>query len=364
MRAAVLHSAPGQLHIEDIAIDLPLKNEVLIRVAASGLCHSDLHFMEGHLPIDLPAVLGHEVSGVVEAVGEDVTYVAPGDHIIACLSVFCGQCEYCLSGRPSICGNPDMTDRPQSATPRLSQEKTPLFQFMRLGAFAEQILVHQNAITKINRDMPLDKAALIGCGVTTGLGAVFNTARVEPGASVAVIGCGAIGLNVIQGARICGAQRIFAVDTNSRKLELAQTFGATDVVDASASDAVEQIIEHTDGTGVNYSFEAIGLSATARQAFMMLAKGGKAIVIGLMGADEEVSLPGLHFLAERSIQGCDMGSNRFRIDMPSYVDLYMNGRLNLDDMVSRRISLDQVNEGFAAMKRGETVRSVITFDAV
>ena len=232
---------------------------------------------------------------------------------------------------------------------------------MRLGAFAEQILVHQNTLAKISSDMPLDKAALIGCGVTTGLGAVFNTARVEPGATVAVIGCGAIGLNVVQGARICGAHRVIAVDTNAGKLELAKGFGASDTVNAGDGDPVAQVMDLTNGSGVTYAFEAIGLSATARQAFMMLAKGGKAVVIGLMGADEEINLPGLHFLAERSIMGCDMGSNRFRMDMPRYAELYMDGRLNLDDMMSRQISLDEINDGFAAMKRGETVRSVITF---
>ena len=361
MRAAVLHSTPGQLEIEDISIDLPQADEVLVRVAASGLCHTDLHFMEGHLSIDLPAVLGHEVAGVVEAVGENVTYVRPGDHVIACLSVFCGQCEFCLTGRPSICGNPGFSDRPEDSPARLTHGETPLFQFMRLGAFAEKILVHQNTLAKISPDMPLDKAALIGCGVTTGLGAVFNTARVEPGATVAVIGCGAIGLNVVQGARICGAHRIIAVDTNAGKLELAKGFGASDTVNATDGDPVAQVMELTGGSGVSYAFEAIGLSATARQAFMMLAKGGKAVVIGLMGADEEISLPGLHFLAERSIMGCDMGSNRFRVDMPRYAELYMDGRLNLDDMMSRQISLDEINDGFAAMKRGETVRSVITF---
>jgi S-(hydroxymethyl)glutathione dehydrogenase / alcohol dehydrogenase len=362
MRAAVLRSVPGQLEIEEVSIDLPQPGEVLVRVSASGLCHTDLHFMQGHLPVDVPAILGHEVAGIVEKVGDGVTYVKPGDHVIACLSVFCGQCQQCLTGHPSICAEPESTDRSQSQPSRLQSNNEDVVQFMRIGGFAEQILVHQNAIAKIRKDMPLDKAALIGCGVTTGLGAVFNTAKVKPGATVAVIGCGAIGLNVIQGAKICGASRIIAIDTNPRKLETASKFGATDFINPADGDPVEQVLELTKGTGVNFSFEAIGNSVTARQAFMMLAKGASAIIIGLMGSEEEVSLPGLHFLAERKIQGCDMGSNRFRIDMPQYVEFYMDGRLNLDDMISERITLDEINDGFTAMSQGDTVRSVIMFD--
>lgn len=362
MRAAVLHEIPGKLEIETLAIDKPGPNEVLVQIMASGLCHTDLHFMEGHLKTALPAVLGHEAAGVVEAVGDDVSYVSPGDHVIACLSVFCGACEHCLNGSPSICANPESTDRTKEMAPRISMGGRAVGQFMRLGAFAEQILVHQNAIAKVSRDIPFDRAALIGCGVTTGLGAVFNTARVEPGSTVAVFGCGAIGLNVIQGARLSGAGRIVAVDVNPDKLKMATNFGATDLVNAAEHDPVEQIQALMAGRGVKYSFEAIGHPKTAEQAFMCLSKGGTSTIIGLMGAEDKVELSGLHFLAERKVQGCDMGSNRFRVDMPSYVQFYLDGRLNLDDMVSQTIRLEDVNAGFDAMKRGETVRSVITFN--
>lgn len=362
MRAAVLREIPGRLTLEEVAIDKPGPREVLVRVAASGLCHTDLHFMEGHLTTSLPTILGHEVAGTVEAVGSDVTYVAPGDHVIASLSVFCGSCEYCLGGRPAICAHPDTTDRTAAEAPRLSSGGAGVGQFMRIGGFAEQILVHQNAIVKVSRDIPLDRAALIGCGVTTGLGAVFNTARVRPGQDIAVFGCGAIGLNVIQGARVAGANRIFAVDINPRKLAIAGRFGATDLVSADGVDPVAAILELTRGRGVDCSFEAIGMARTAEQAFMCLAKGGTATLIGLMGATEKVQLSGLHFLAERRVQGCDMGSTRFRIDIPHYVKLYLDGRINLDDMVSQRLPLERINDGFDAMKAGETVRSVITFD--
>ncbi len=362
MRAAVLNTIPGQLEIEDISIDKPAPNEVLIRVAASGLCHTDLHFMDGHLKTELPVVLGHETSGVVEQVGADVSYVQPGDHVVACLSIYCGNCAQCLSGRPSICENPDASERAGPSPPRLHRSGQPVGQFMRLGGFAEQILVHQNAIAKISPDMPLDRAALLGCGVTTGLGAAFNTASVSPGATVAVFGCGAIGLNVVQGARISGAEQIICVDNNQAKLDTALRFGATDLVDANTTDPVEAIMELTGGRGVTHSFEAVGSSLTARQAFMCLAKGGTATIIGLMGAEEQVELPGLHFLAERKIQGCDMGSNRFRIDMPRYAKMYLDGRLNLDDMMSETIGLHDVNKGFSAMRAGKTIRSIITFE--
>jgi S-(hydroxymethyl)glutathione dehydrogenase/alcohol dehydrogenase len=222
------------------------------------------------------------------------------------------------------------------------------------------MLVHENALVKIRDDMPLEQAALIGCAVTTGLGAVFNTAKVRPGSTVAVIGCGGVGLNSVQGAAIAGAGRIIAIDTVPWKLLLAKSFGATDVVDATDGDAVEQVRELTGG-GVEFSFEAIGLKSTAEQSFTMLRKGGTATIIGMVPEGQNLELHGADFLDEKKIQGSNMGSNRFRIDMPRYVDLYMSGRLKLDELVSARINLEDVNQGFDAMRRGEVARSVITF---
>ena len=245
--------------------------------------------------------------------------------------------------------------------PRLSWRGEPIHQFLRLSAFAEMLLVHENTLVKIRDDMPLDRAALIGCAVTTGLGAVFNTAKVPPGSTVAVIGCGGVGLNVVQGAWIAGAGRIIAVDMMPWKLELARQFGATDLVDASAGDAVAQVRELSEG-GVEYSFEAIGLKATAEAAFAMLRKGGTATVIGMIPEGQKIEITGSDLLDEKKIQGSNMGSNRFRIDMPNYVDLYLSGRLKLDELVSARIGLDQINEGFEAMRRGEVARSVIVFE--
>lgn len=305
-------------------------------------------------------VLGHESAGVVEAVGSDVHYVKPGDHVITCLSVFCGHCEQCLTGHMSLCQEPEV-NRGKDEEPRLASNDHPLTQFAQLGSFAEQMLVHEHALVKIREDMPMDRAALIGCGVTTGVGAVIHTAAVEPGSTVAVIGCGGIGLSCINGAAIAGAARIIAIDRVESKLDLARKFGATDVVDASDGDAVAKVIEMTGG-GVHYSFEAIGLKVTAEQAFQMLRNGGTATVIGMIPPGHMVSLHGPDFLMEKKIQGSMMGSNRFRVDMPRFVDFYLQGRLHLDDLVSSRISLSDINEGMAALETGEVARSVIMFD--
>jgi S-(hydroxymethyl)glutathione dehydrogenase/alcohol dehydrogenase len=350
------------VEIEDLRVADPARNEVLVRVQAAGLCHSDLHFMEGKYPAMTPAVCGHESAGVVEAVGDQVAYVKPGDHVITCLSVYCGNCEHCLTGHLSLCANKADVQRPLDAPARLqSPDGSPLNQMFDMGSYAEQMLIHEHGLVKIDKEMPLDRAALIGCGVTTGLGAVFNTARVAPGETVAVLGAGGIGLNCIQGARIAGAGRIIAVDMVASKLELAKQFGATDVVNASAGDAVSQVFELSGG-GVHHAFEAIGLKATAEQAFGMLRRGGAATVIGMIPIGQTVEIPGYELLYEKKLQGSNMGSNRFRVDMPRYVDLYLQGRLMLDELVSRRITLDEINDGFDAMKTGEIARSIITFD--
>ncbi len=361
MRGAVLHTSPGHLEVTDVAIDDPGPREVLVRTAAAGLCHSDLHAIDGSIPARLPALLGHEAAGVVEAVGDQVHHVAQGDHVISCLSVFCGHCEHCVSGFPNRCQSTEMR-RGRDERPRLSfEDGTPLNQWYQLSSFAELMLVHENALVKIVDDIPLDRAALIGCGVMTGVGAVIHTAAVKPGETVAVIGCGGIGLNCVQGARLAGAGRIIAVDRVPMKLELAKRFGATDAVDASQVDAVAAVIEMTGG-GVHHAFEAIGLKATAEQAFGMLRSGGTATVVGLLPLGAKIEVTGLSLIGERKLQGSLMGSNRFRVDMPRLVDLYLQGRLDLDNLISARIALDQVNEGFKAMQGGEVARSVVIFD--
>lgn len=360
MKAAVFREVNKPMEIEEISVSKPGPREVLIRTAAAGVCHSDLHFFNGTYPGVTPMVLGHESAGVVEAVGSDVHYVKPGDHVITCLSVFCGHCEFCLTGHMSLCQEPE-TRRAPDAEPRISQKGAVMGQFANLGSFAEYMLVHEHAVAKIREDMPLDRAALIGCGVTTGVGAVIHTAKVEPGATVAVIGCGGVGLSCINGAAIAGASRVIAVDRVASKLELARKFGATDVVNAGEVDAIEAVKELTGG-GVHYSFEAIGLKVTAEQAFNMLRNGGTATVIGMIPPGHMVSLHGPDFLFEKKIQGSFMGSNRFRVDMPRYVELYLQGKLHLDDLVSGHIKLGGINDAFKQLETGEIARNVIMFN--
>ncbi|MSQ11440.1 MAG: Zn-dependent alcohol dehydrogenase [Dehalococcoidia bacterium] len=360
MKAAVFLGPHKELVIQEIDVDRPRGREVLVRTVASGVCHSDLHFVEGLWPWPAPAVLGHEGAGIVEAVGPDVTYVKPGDHVITCPSVFCGSCAQCLTGHPARCQN--SPKRGENEPPRLKlKDGTPVNQLAGLGTYAEKMLVHENAVVKIPDSMPLDRAALIGCGVTTGVGAVLNTAKVEPGSTVAVFGAGGVGLSAIQGARIAGALRIIAVDIGEFKLSKARELGATDVVDAGKGDPVATIKEMTGG-GVDYSFEAIGLKKTAEQAFDCLAPGGTATVIGMVPVGQKLEIDPVTLLGERKIQGSGMGSNRFRVDMPRYIEFYQQGRLKLDEMISRRGRLEDVNKAFQAMKNREVARTVLMFD--
>jgi S-(hydroxymethyl)glutathione dehydrogenase / alcohol dehydrogenase len=362
MKAAVFHGPKLPLSIEDVEIDKPQDREVLIKTVASGVCHSDLHFVEGLYPYAAPAVLGHEAAGIVEEVGKQVTYVKPGDHVICCLSVFCGNCEQCMSGHPNRCSNKAATQRKPGDKPRISQKGKPINQFLDVSSYCEKMLLHENGIVKIREDFPLDRAALIGCGVTTGVGAVLNTAKIEPGSTVAVFGAGGVGLAAIQGARIAGARKIIAVDMFEGKLAMAKRLGATDTVDASNSDPVDEIRKLTGGDGVDYAFEAIGLKKVAEQAFIALKPGGTATVIGMIPVGQKVEIDGYMFLTERKLQGSNMGSNRFRIDMPKYIDFYLQGRLNLDDMISQRRKLEDVNDAFRAMKAGEVARTVLMFN--
>ncbi len=333
-----------------------------MRTVGAGLCHSDLHFMEGLFRLKVPAVLGHESAGVVEAVGEGVTYVQPGDHVVCCLSIFCGSCRQCLSGFPNRCTNPAATSRPKSAPSRLSRDDgTAVGQFARLGGFAELMLIHQNGVVKVTEDIPLDKVALIGCGVLTGSGAVFRTAGVEPGSRVCVIGAGGIGLAAIQAARIVGAGQVIVVDVSESKLDTARHLGATATVDASQVDNVVEAVRELSGGGVDYSFEAIGKKPTAEQAFKMLDTGGTATIIGMVPDDQRLEIKAMDLLMEKRLQGSMMGSNQFRTDIPRLISMYLDGRLDLDTMVSKTLTLDEVNEGYALMKKGEVARSVISF---
>jgi S-(hydroxymethyl)glutathione dehydrogenase / alcohol dehydrogenase len=362
MKAAIFHGANQPLTVEQVDIDEPQDHEVLVRTVATGVCHSDLHFAEGLWPHPAPAILGHEGAGIVEKVGNGVTYLKPGDHVISCVSVFCGSCDQCLSGHPNLCVNAAAGQRPKGTKPRLSQGGKPMSSLGSLGTFAEKMLVHEHALVKITEKIGLDRAALIGCGVTTGVGAVLNTAKIEPGCDVVVFGCGGVGISAIQGARIAGAGRIIAVDQFESKLAMARKFGATHTIDASQTDAVKEIKEMTGGRGADYSFEAVGVKKLAEQCFECIRPGGTATIIGMIPFGQKVELDGAAFLSERKIQGTLMGSNRFRTDMPKYINFYLDGRLNLDDMISRRGKIEDVNEAFRAMKSGEVARSVLMFE--
>lgn len=358
MKAAVLYAPNQPLVVEDIDIDEPQANEVIVKTAASGVCHSDLHFMEGKYPYPVPAVLGHESAGIVEKVGSAVTKVKPGDRVVVAFVTSCGACDYCVTGRPYLCQNQQALGR----VGRLSKQGQPVMQFANMSAFAEYQLVHENACVKVPDGVPLEAAALVGCSVMTGVGAVSNTAKVPVGATVAVVGAGGVGLNIIQGAKLAGASRIIAVDLLENKLAAAKEFGATDVVDASTGDPVQQVKNLTGG-GVDFAFEAIGLSKTAEQCWGMIKPGGKAVVVGMVPFGQTVNVPGHEFvLGEKSILGSFYGSTRQQYDMPWLMELYRQGRLKIDELITRRYKLDQINEAYEALKNGEVNRSVITFD--
>jgi S-(hydroxymethyl)glutathione dehydrogenase/alcohol dehydrogenase len=363
MKAAVMRVNNEPLSIEDLVIDDPLPGEVLVKTAASGICHSDLHMIEGGIPLPPPAVLGHEPAGVVEAVGEGVTNFAPGDHVIGCLNRWCGVCHFCTGGRPYLCITAYMPSRPVDAKPRLATQKgDAVGQLGDLSSFAEKMLCTERSLVKISDDMPLDRACLIGCGVTTGLGAALKTVNIPAGSSVVIIGCGGVGLAALQGARIGGAGKIIAVDTQAWKFELAQSLGATHCVDATDGDPVAAVQGLTGG-GADFVFECIGLVPTVQQAVSMTGRGGTTVLVGVVPITETVAISAADLtLQEKKITGSFMGSNEFRVDMPRYIDFYLDGRLRLDEMISSRIGLEDVNNAFDAMRKGTEARQVIIFD--
>ncbi len=355
MKAAVLTEAKKPLVIQDVEIADPGPGQVLVKTGASGVCHSDLHFIDGLWPVPTPAVLGHEAAGTVEQVGEGVTYVEPGDHVVLLFVPFCGVCSYCTTGRPNLC------PQGRSRTPTLRIGDKSVAPFLSMSSFAEYMVVPEGGVVKIPKDVPFASAALVGCGVMTGVGAAINTAKVAPGSACAVIGTGGVGLNVIQGCALAGAERIIAIDINTNKLEMAREFGATHFIDASKEDPVAKVRELTEG-GADYAFEVIGLPEAITQAFDMARPGGEAIVVGMapIGSEAKISAPA--FLGEKVLRGCVYGSTRPRYDMPRIISLYQAGKLKLDELVSRTYPLEGINDAFAALKNGEVARSVITFE--
>jgi S-(hydroxymethyl)glutathione dehydrogenase/alcohol dehydrogenase len=363
MEAAVLHE-PGPLSVEEVLVDDVGPREVRVRTMATALCHTDLHFVEGDNAHPTPVVLGHEAAGIVEDTGRDVTYVEPRDRVITFPAGFCGRCEFCLRGRPTLCDLGWALGRGAGEPPRLRlSDGTSALQFANLATFAEEMLVHENMLVKIPANVPFSSAAVASCAVTTGLGAVLRCAKVEPGANVAVIGCGGTGLNAIQGALIAGAERIIAIDLNDGKLELARRFGATDTINSQSSDACARVAELLPlKGGVDHAFEAVGLSETAQLAFRVTRRAGAVTLIGLPADGATVEFPAVEFLVEKRVQGTTMGSVWFREDIPFFMRLYLQGRLLLDELVSATIPLEEINEGFVRIGDGDVARTVVVFD--
>jgi Zn-dependent alcohol dehydrogenase len=321
--------------------------------------------MTGHLIASLPAILGHEGAGIVADVGAGVTSVKPGDHVLPLWRLSCGDCDHCTAGRPALCAAGTeirMTGRLLDGSTRFTHGGQEIKHFAGVSSFSEYSVLPERAVLKIPDDLPLDRAALLGCAVITGVGAAINAAQVKPGSTVAVFGTGGVGLNVVQGAAIAGADRIIAVDLLDSKLEHARRFGATHTVNASAGHAVEQVRALAGGKGVDYAFEVIGLPATMRQAYDSLGKRGVAVVVGVSPMTAEVSVPVMSLVyEERVLTGSVYGSSRPRIDIPKLINLYRSGRLKLDELLTRTYPFKQINEAYEALERGEVARSVVTF---
>jgi S-(hydroxymethyl)glutathione dehydrogenase / alcohol dehydrogenase len=363
-RAAVLRNYDSPLTVEAITLDDPEPGEVIVRLAACGVCHSDLHMISPVFKNALPVVLGHEGAGVIERIGPQVASVTRGDHVVLSWIPSCGHCRYCATGRPALCNNRQGVERRDGVT-RLRLHDAlgdGVHQLLDSGAFAEYVLVREEGVIPIDADIPLEVAALVGCGVLTGVGAVTRTARVEPGSMVAVIGAGGVGLNVIQGAVLAGAARIIAVDVRPAALEIARKFGATDTVDASdpSNSNPAKAVRQMSGGGVDYSFEVVGRPETVAQAWESLAPGGTAVVVGLTPQNATVPLRA-DFLSAKTLMGCIFGSSIPRVDVPRVLCLYRSGRLKLDELVAQRYPLDAVNEALDALRAGTTGRGILAF---
>ena len=367
VRAAVARKAGEKLSIETVDLDGPREGEVLVEIKATGICHTDEFTLSGADPEGIfPAILGHEGAGVVVDVGKNVTSLKKGDHVIPLYTPECRQCEYCLSRKTNLCvsiratqGRGLMPD----GTSRFSCNGEPVFHYMGTSTFANFSVVPEIALAKIRKDAPLEKVCYIGCGVTTGIGAVINTAKVEPGARVVVFGLGGIGLNVVQGARMAGAEMIVGVDLNPNRRAIAEKFGMTHFVNPSEveGDLVPYLVDLTKG-GADYSFECIGNTKVMRQALECAHRGwGQSIIIGVAGAGQEISTRPFQLVTGRVWMGTAFGGARGRTDVPRIVDWYMNGKINIDDLITHKLPLERINEGFDLMHAGESIRSVVEF---
>lgn len=359
MKALVVNAIGRGFDFEDIQIATPIGREVLVDVQASGLCHTDLLFAT-HDIVPTPAVLGHEVAGIVAAVGPDVMQFGVGDHVVGSLTQSCGACARCLSARSFQCKHPESTLRRPADPPRLRRNGVPLFQGLGLGGFAEQALIHENQLALVPKELPFAQAALLGCGVVTGAGSVLNTASVSAGDTVVIFGAGGVGLNAVSGARIAGASRIVVIDIQPKRLDEARRFGATDVIDSTKTKPVDAVRDLLPG-GADHVFDFVGQKSVAEQGLAMLGVGGGLYLVGVARPEVEIGMNIFDAIGgQKRVQGVNFGSTNFKRDIPMYAELYLQGRMNLDDLVSKRISLREVNEGYAALKDGSLTRVVVT----
>jgi len=361
-KAAVMYEINKPLVVEDVELLEPGAHEVRVRWVANGVCHSDLHVMTGDYPHPLPVILGHEAAGIVEQVGPGVESVKAGDHVCSSYIPSCGRCWYCITGQPTMCA---LRDKPRwfmlDGTPRFRKNGQGIHHFLQVSGYATHSVLPEESVIPIRKDVPLDLACLVSCGVLAGAGPVLNRAKVPAGASVAVFGCGGVGLNTIQAARMVGAGKIIAVDVNVQKLKWAEEFGATHTVDASREDPVARVQAISGMGGVDFAFEVVGTQKTIEQALSSTHRGGMCVVVGVSPAGTRLSIdPGM-FLQQRVLTGTSFGGGRQRTDVPLLLDLYMDGKYKLKEMVSRRLPLEELNNAFELMKQGEVKRSVIVY---
>ena len=361
MKAAVLYEPHQLVKVEELDLDEPKGGEVRVKLVGGGVCHSDYHRIDGHTAMSaLPWVLGHEGAGVVQQVGPGVTSVAPGDHVIFSLTPQCGRCRNCAAGRPNLCeGYQTNTGSMPDGTTRFNKDGVPYYH--GLATFAEETVVLEEAVVSIRKDVPLEKVCLIGCAVLTGVGAVVNRAKVETGSTVAIYGCGGVGLNAVQGAVLASASKIIAVDKVDFKLQKAEEFGATHLVNAEKEDPVKRVLEITNG-GADYAFEVIGFPQIVRQAFESIRPGGTAVMVGVPPVGADISIPGRPLFLDRTLMGTFYGAGRPRVDFPWLLDLYLAGRLKLDELITKYRPLDEINEAFDDMNKGVTARTILTFE--
>ena len=361
MKAAVLYEPNTPLKVEKVTLDEPQANEVLVKIEATGICHSDLHFMKGEMPVPVPVVPGHEGAGIVEKVGPGVTTLQPGDHIVMMVSFSCGKCRYCIAGKPTLCVENlpimSMATLPGGGK-RLRKGKDELHHMFGLASYAEYTVVHERSCVKVREDAPLDVVCLLGCGTSTGIGAAINSTGLKPGESIVVFGCGGVGLSAVMGAKQAGAGKIIAVDTLDKKLNMAKKLGADYLVNASQDDPMAKVIEITGG-GADYALECIGNVNVMSQAFASIRLGGKFIVVGMAPLGTALSIATYEFLLGKSIAGTVQGDINPQIDIPRYIDLYMAGKLPIDKLITKTYTLDQINEAFEALEKGRVIRSVV-----